>query len=112
MKNFIISVIATFFSLIVIDYFSKSVKFKGYGSVATLALVIAVMDMSVRPILQILSIPITILTLGLFYFVVNGFVLWLAFTITKGASIKSFPTAIWMSIVLSILQSLVSSLIK
>ena len=112
MKSFIISVIATFLSLIVIDYFSKSVRFNGYSSVAVLALVITVLDRTVRPVLQFFSIPITIVTLGLFYFVVNGFVLYLAFTLTDGAKIKGLPTAIWMSIVLSILQSLITSIIK
>ena len=112
MKSFIISVIVTFLSLIVIDYFSKSVKFSGYGSVAVLAAVITLLNGTIRPILQFLSIPITIVTLGLFYFVVNGFVLYLSFKLTDGARIKSFPTAIWMSIVLSILQSFISSILR
>lgn len=112
MKGFIISAIVTFLSLVIIDYFSKSVRFKGYDSIAVLALVITLLDKTVRPILQFLSIPITILTLGLFYFVVNGFVLYLAFKLTDGARIKGFVTAIWMSVVLSILQSLISSIIK
>lgn len=112
MKSFIISVIATFLSLVVIDYFSKSVKFKGYDSVAVLSLVITLLDKTVRPVLQFLSIPITIVTLGLFYFVVNGFVLYLAFKLTDGAKIKGLFTSIWMSIVLSILQSVITSIIK
>ncbi|MBE6125205.1 MAG: phage holin family protein [Erysipelotrichaceae bacterium] len=112
MKSFIISVIVTFLSLVIIDYFSKSVKFSGYGSVAVLAAVITLLNGTIRPILQFLSIPITIVTLGLFYFVVNGFVLYLSFKLTDGARIKSFPTAIWMSIVLSILQSFISSILR
>ena len=100
MKSFIASVIVTFLSLVLIDHFSTSVRFKGYDTILVLSLVITLLDISVRPLLQILAIPVTIVTLGLFYFVVNGFVLYLAFSLTNGAKIKGFPTAIWMSIVL------------
>lgn len=111
MKSFLISAVVTFLSLVLIDNFSKSVKFNGYDKIAVLSLIITLLGRTITPLLQVLAIPVTVLTLGLFYFVVNGFVLYLGFKLTNGAKIKSFVTAIWMSIVLSILQALIGSVI-
>lgn len=112
MREFFASWLVSFLALLIIDSFSASVNFSGgWKSMAVLALIMQVLHVTVEPVLQILSIPITILTLGLFYFVVNGIVLLIGFNLTKGAKIRSLSSAIWISIVLSVLESILGGLI-
>ena len=97
-------------SLWIIDYFSTSISFKSAGTMIVTALVLGLLELIIKPILSFLSIPITILTLGLFSFVINGFILYLAFSFVDGAYIKSFPTAMLLSIVMTILFMLLEKL--
>jgi len=69
------------------------------------AFVFGILNAILKPIIMILSIPITLLTLGLFYFVINGLMLWLTAIIVGGFSFSSF----WMAILISLIVSLVNS---
>ncbi|WP_455136569.1 phage holin family protein [Thermophilibacter sp.] len=80
------------------------------------ALVLALLNASVKPVLQILSAPITLLTLGLFYVVVNALVLelasWLSLNLFgAGIAIYSLGSAIMGAIIISIVSMLLSGLI-
>ena len=70
------------------------------------AAVLGIISVTVKPLLQIISIPITVLTLGFFYLVVNALMLLLVSAIVPGFSIGGFWTAFFASIVLSLLNSL------
>jgi putative membrane protein len=69
--------------------------------------VLSLVNAIVRPILVVLTLPLTILTLGLFYFVVTGFCLWLTAYLIPGFSVHGW----FMTIVASVLISLVSTMI-
>ena len=64
-----------------------------------------VLNLCVKPILQVISLPLTILTLGLFSFIINAIILWLSFKLIPGAYYNSFGTMILASLVLSILNT-------
>lgn len=72
------------------------------------ALVFAGLNAIIKPILVILSLPITFLTLGLFYFVINGFILYMTSYFVDGFYISSLGWAIFFSLVISIVNSLLS----
>jgi len=76
------------------------------------ALVLGVLNWAVKPILTLLTLPITILTLGLFYLVLNGLIVWLAAAFVPGFAINGFWNAIWFAIVLSILNWLISMIFR
>ncbi len=83
-------------------------------AVAIFGLVLSLVNMVVKPLLQILSLPITILTLGVFYLIVNTLMLYLAAWITTGLfqtgiDIASFGSAFVASIVISIVSGIVNS---
>lgn len=85
-------------------------------AIAAFGLFLSLVNMSVKPILQLLSLPITCLTLGFFYLVVNTAMLylaaWLAENIFRmGLSIDSFGSALVASIVISIVSALANSLV-
>lgn len=80
------------------------------------AVFLALLDLGVKPILQFLSLPVTILTLGIFYIVVNTFLLYCASWIASGLfgagiTIASFGSAFLASIVISIVSSVLNSIV-
>jgi putative membrane protein len=76
------------------------------------ALVLGILNILLKPILIILTLPITIVTLGLFLLVINAIIIKLASDLIEGFAVSSIWTAIIFSILLSILQSIFNTLIK
>lgn len=74
------------------------------------ALVLGILNILVKPFLTLLALPLTLLTLGLFTFVINAFLLILAAQIVPGFHIDSLLTAIVASIIIAILSTLVNAL--
>ncbi|MEJ2582179.1 MAG: phage holin family protein, partial [Acidobacteriota bacterium] len=66
----------------------------------------------VRPILTILTFPITILTLGLFYLLVNGFTFFLATKVVPGFAVSSYWWAVLGALVVSLVSAFVGSFVK
>jgi len=84
-------------------------------AIALFALILSLINMSVKPILQTLSLPISILTLGIFYLVVNTFMLYLASWVADGIFhvgfiIDDFESAFFASIVISIVAGIVNAI--
>lgn len=79
------------------------VHVSSYSTLAVAALVIGFVNALVKPILVILSLPLTIVTLGLFYLVVNGACLMLAAALVPGFTVNSWGSAIIGALVLSII---------
>ncbi|MDO4590254.1 MAG: phage holin family protein [Slackia sp.] len=83
--------------------------------VGVLALFLSLLDVSLKPVLQVLSLPVSVLTLGIFYLVVNTFVLYVASWMANGLfnvgfEIASFGSAFVASIVISIVSSIVGAI--
>lgn len=85
-------------------------------SVILFALVLALINASIKPILQLLGMPITIITLGIFYILINAALLFLASSITlglfnTGIYIASWVSAVFAAIVISIVSTIVSGIL-
>lgn len=76
------------------------------------ALVLGILNWTVKPILHILSLPITILTLGLFSFVINGVVISLLARLMSGMTVTSFGAAMIAALIISIVNSILNKLTK
>ena len=76
------------------------------------ALVIGLINAVVKPILLILTIPITVLTLGIFYLVLNGLLLYLAAALTPGFTIANFGSAFLGALIVSAVSTMLHLLIK
>jgi len=68
------------------------------------ALVLGVINLAVKPVLLLLTLPVTFLTLGLWHLVLNGLSVWLASAFVPGFAIKGLWAAIWFALVLSVLN--------
>ena len=88
------------------------VAVEGTASLLLAALVIGLVNAVVRPILVFLTLPITVLTLGLFYFVLNGLLLYLAATLTPGFELAGLGSAILGALVVSIVATLLHLFVK
>lgn len=73
---------------------------------------LGIVNAVIRPILIILTLPLNILTLGLFTFVVNGFMLWITQATIKGFNITNFGWAILTAIVLSLVSFVISYFVE
>ncbi len=76
------------------------------------ALVIGLINAVVKPILLVLTIPITVLTLGIFYLVLNGLLLYLAAALTPGFTIANFGSAFLGALIVSAVSTMLHLLIK
>lgn len=89
---------------------------EAWVGIAIFGLVLSLINISIKPLMQVLSLPITFITLGIFYLVVNALMLyvaaWLANGIFQvGIEIASFGSAFVASIVISIVSSIMNSLV-
>ncbi len=82
------------------------VEIKSFFSALVVAILLALVNTFIKPVIVFLTLPITILTLGLFIFVINALMLMLVDAISGGLKIRSFGWALIFSIVLSIINGL------
>ncbi|MDO4229099.1 MAG: phage holin family protein [Capnocytophaga sp.] len=83
-----------------------------YFSAVLVAFVLSILNVLVKPILTIISIPITLLTLGLFMFVINAVIILLAAELVQGFKVNGFWGALLFSLCLSLVQSIASELLE
>lgn len=105
--NFLIRILISALVAFGLSYLLSGVHIDKFTTALLLAVVLAVMNALVKPILVILTLPITIITLGLFLFVINALIILLATKVVPGFSVDGF----WWALLFSILLSLVSSIL-
>lgn len=96
----------TAFSLWVASYLFRGIKFADTSSLFIAALVLGLVNASVRPLLYFFTFPLTVLTLGLFLLVINALMIQLVAALVKGFTVSSFWTAFFVSIFLSLFGAL------
>ncbi|SFH11910.1 phage holin family protein [Pontibacter chinhatensis] len=104
--GFILKLILTGVAAMIAAYVLPGVSIDGFLTALILALVLAVLDAIVRPVLVFLTIPVTILTLGLFLLVINAVIILLADWLVAGFDVAGFFWALIFSLVLSIVSAI------
>lgn len=112
MLNFFLTWLLATISLLITAYLVPGVTVSGFTAGAIAAIVIGLINATVKPILTILTLPLTILTLGLFLLVVNGISLSLAAYFTPGLTVNGFWPAVIGALVLSLVSSLIGNLTR
>ncbi|HRP31209.1 MAG TPA: phage holin family protein [Agriterribacter sp.] len=105
--NFIIRLLVTAAVAYGLAYLLKGIHIDSYWTALVFALVLAIVNVIIRPLLIILTIPLTILTLGLFLFVINALMILLASKMVDGIAVDGF----WWALLFGLLLSLASSLL-
>ncbi|MBA6152282.1 phage holin family protein [Gelidibacter maritimus] len=109
--NLIIRVLLTAVAVVVLAKVLPGVAVAGFTSAIILAISLGFLNAILKPILVILTLPITILTLGLFLLVINACIVLLADEFMGGFEVNGFWTALLFSVLLSFLQSVLYSLL-
>lgn len=119
----LIALLVNTLAIIITAYLVPGFTIEGFSSVTGLtmdgiktaviaAIVLGVINTFIKPVLVLLTIPLTIVTLGLFIFVINAVILWIAAGIVPGMHIAGFWTAIIAALVLSVVSTILSLLTK
>jgi putative membrane protein len=102
--------VINFIAIVITAQLIRGLQFDGLQSMVLSAGILSVVNTVIRPILMILSFPFTILTLGLFTFVINALMLLLTAQVMPGFTIAGFWSAFFGAILISIFSSSISSL--
>lgn len=109
--GFIIKVLITAVAAFVAAYFLPGVAIADVKTTILVALVLALLNTFIRPILVVLTIPITIVTLGLFLLIINAILVKVADYFIDGFTVHGFVTAIFFSLIVTIVSYILSALI-
>ncbi len=102
MKNFIIKTLLTAAVVLLIAYFLPNIKITGLPAVLVFAVVLSLLNTFVKPIIKILTFPITLLTFGLFLLVINVIVIYLADHLVDDFEIVGTTTLLLFTFLLSL----------
>ncbi len=91
-------------SLLALPYLFASIRIDGFFTAMVVALVLGLINAVIRPLLVLLTLPITILTLGLFILVINGLLFWFVASFIKGFHVGGF----WPAVIGALAYSVVS----
>lgn len=98
--------------VLLLSHFMKGVTVASFGTSIIVAIVLGLLNIFVKPILILFTLPVTIFTFGLFLLVINAIIILLCSKIVGGFNVDSFWTALLFSIILSALQSIMFGLTK
>jgi putative membrane protein len=105
--KFLIKLLLSGLAVITTAYLLPGVHVDSFFMAIIVALVLALFNALVRPILVVLTIPITIFTLGLFIFVINALIILMVSSLINGFYVDGFWWALLFSIVLSLITSII-----
>ena len=98
-------------ALLAVAYLLPSVHVAGFGSALIAALVLGLVNTLIRPVLVLLTLPVTLLTLGLFILVINGLLLWFVGSVLSGFTVDGFWDAVLGAIIYSVISWSLASLL-
>lgn len=96
-------------ALLVVSYLLPGVAVQSFGAALIAAFVIGLLNTLVRPLLVLLTLPVTVLTVGLFLFVINALMFWSASGLLSGFHVTGFWTALFGSLIYSVLGLVIDS---
>ncbi|MDO9373846.1 MAG: phage holin family protein [Bacteroidota bacterium] len=106
-NQFLIKILITTVNAFVLQYIVPGIKFRSIFTALFVAIILALLDALIKPLLVILTLPVTIITLGLFLFAINAFIVLIAEYIVPGFEVQSFWHAFLFSLLLSLFNSFV-----
>ncbi len=99
-------------ALLFVAHVYSGVVVTSFTSALLAALVIGLLNMVVRPVLVVLTLPVTLLTLGLFLFVINAIMFWGAAALLDGLDVRGFGAALIGSLIYSVLGIVIDSALE
>lgn len=107
MKNFFIRMLISALAVVIVAYLLPGVTVSGVLAAVVVALILSLLNAVVKPILVVLTIPLTVFTLGLFLLVINALIILMADGLVPGFAVDGF----WWALIFSLLLSLTNALL-
>jgi putative membrane protein len=104
MRVIIIPWIITTVSILLVANFVPGIHVRSLGAAIVAAAILGILNVTVKPILAFFTLPLTVITLGLFLFVLNALVFWLAGSLYSGFRVDSFMPALIASAIVSLIS--------
>ncbi len=106
MKNvsFLTKIIVNLIAFTIVGTMFKGVHIDGIFTLIAISVLFGLLNAFVKPLLTIITIPLTAITFGIFYLFINGFMVWLTSVLISGFTIAGFSTAFWSAIFLSLIS--------
>lgn len=98
-------------ALLLVAAVFSGVQVESFGAALWAVIVISLFNALVRPVLVLLTLPVTLVTVGLFLLVINGLMLWAASGILGGLHVTGFWAAVWGAVLYSLLGMAIESLL-
>ncbi|MBI5683888.1 MAG: phage holin family protein [Verrucomicrobia bacterium] len=115
-QNSFLSFLARWFvtavAVLVASKLVSGIGYADYGSLAVAALLLGIINALVRPVLLLITLPVNVLTLGLFTLVINGALFLLVGRVVRGFYVTDFWAGFWGAIVVSIVSFLVGVMVR
>ncbi len=99
-------------ALLLVAHVCPGVQVVSFGAAMIAALVLGLFNTLLRPVLVLLTLPVTVVTLGLFLFIINAALFWAAARVLDGFSVSSFGTALLGSLIYSLCGMVIDSAIE
>jgi len=99
-------------ALLALPYLYSGVKVDGVATALVAAAVLGVVNAVIRPLLLLLTVPLNVLTLGLFTFVINALMLWLVAAMVRGFEVTGFTGAFVGSLLLTLISAVISAVVR
>jgi putative membrane protein len=112
MVRFLLAWLVNTLALIAVAYLMPSITVSSFGAALIAALVLGLVNAIVRPVLVLLTLPVTILTLGLFIFVLNGLLFWMVASWLEGFHVAGFWSGVFGAILFILVSWLLSALVQ
>ncbi|KAA0548756.1 phage holin family protein [Bacillus sp. BGMRC 2118] len=110
--KWLLSILVNSLVLIVVAGYFESFHIEGVGAAIVASFILSILNVIVKPILIVLTLPVTLLSLGLFLFIINAITLWMTQSLMGDSFvIESFGMAVLAAIVISILNLLIQKVI-
>jgi putative membrane protein len=90
------------FVILLLSYYMPGIEASGFYAAVIAALVLGIINLIIKPIILFFTMPLNILTLGLFTFIINGLLFWFTSTIVKGFDIDGFMPALYSAFILTV----------
>jgi putative membrane protein len=110
--GFLIRVLVNALAILAAAYILPGIEVSGGLAVVAAGLVLAIINAVVRPVLIFLTLPFTLVTLGLFLFVLNAFCLWLTSWLVKGFEVQGFWPAVFGAMLVSVVSWVVNAFLN
>ncbi|MFY0687330.1 MAG: phage holin family protein [Cyclobacteriaceae bacterium] len=110
--NFIVKILLSSVGVLIVSYVLPGIDVQDFFTAVMIALVLAILNYIVKPILIILTLPVTIVTLGLFLLVINALIVLLASGMVDGFYVSGFWWALFFSLLLSLINGILFDLNK